>query len=159
MLDAARTVVIAAGLVCWWLLSARNGALREAEREAAVRAQLLREIQGMRMLLLEAQASMPEPGTGDAPWWRERIFRQAAKDGLSVTKFEARPSDLAVGPFALDRREIVLVGAYDAALKFMGWLETSTPRMRIEHFTVNPEGPAGVRATFTILMPRPGAKK
>ena len=149
----ARAAVFGLGVAIWFALAARNATLREAQRAAVTRAQLSREVRALRVAAVESHGLLPEPGQGDASWWKDRLVRVAENAKLAVVGFEARSSDLAIGTYALDRRVIVVRGTMDQVLKYVSWLETSTPRLRIEHFALEPELPSSVRASFTLLLP------
>lgn len=148
-----RGLALAAGVALWWTLAGRNEALRLEEKQAAARAQLALEIRSFENALLESRQGLPEPGTGDPRWWKDRLSGQASRSHLAITRFDAKLSELALGPYTLQRLEIVLEGSFESFLGYLAWLETASPRVRIERFAIEASRPGWVRATILVLCP------
>ena len=143
----------------WWLMWLRNEGLRETERELALRAQLTREVRTLKVAVLSAQPQLPEPGTGDASWWHDRFTQATAVQHLQLDRFDERGAEVPMGPYALLRREVGVRGSYQALMSLLVWMETATPRMRLDSFTIEPLAPADMRATLHVLLPSPRLKR
>ena len=156
---AVRVALLVLVLVVWGWRSARNENLRALDRDALARAQALRDIRLSRAVVVESQSLLPEPGTGDSAWWRDRLDRESQRAGVTLNRNDTKPSEWSVGTFRLERRELSGTGTYDAVLKLMLWMETSSPRVRLQDFSLEPGPPGVVRATLAVLGPVPGGAR
>lgn len=152
-----RAVFATVFLALWWMMTMRNEGLRATEHEMALRAQYAREIRSLRVALLEAQPSLPEPGRGDPAWWKDRFAKESKK--LTVLRNEVRPGELPMGTFAIQRHDLSVKGEYEAVMRLVAWMETATPRVRIDQFVLEPVPPADVRADFVLLLPVPKGRR
>lgn len=151
-----RVGVVLVLVVVWAWRTLVNQELERLDQEAMLRTQTLKEIRLARVSVVESQAGLPEPGAGETTWWRERIEREVAKAGLAVARHETKLAEFSVGTYELERRELVVVGPYDGLVRLTAWIETSTPRLRLQDFEIVPDGVGQVRATLQILTPVPG---
>ena len=149
-----RVGVVLVLFATWWWRSAVNENLRAAERDASARTQALADIKVARAALVESQAGLPDPGTGDAAWWKERLERAAKREGLAVVRHDVRATAHAIGTFKLERRELVVTGTYDAVVRLTSWLESAAPRVRLQDFDLTPES-GMVRASLGLVVPVP----
>lgn len=154
-----RVGVVMVLLAVWGWRTLVNHELARVDHEAMLRTQTIKEIRLARVAVLESQAALPEPGAGDSGWWRDRIEREIARCGLTTAKHETRPAEFAVGTFELERRDLVVVGPYDGVVRLIAWIETATPRLRLQDFELVPDGAGQVRATLLVLTPVPEGGK
>ena len=155
-----RVVGVIVFAAAWALMWQRNEGLMAVEREAVQRAQVSRELRALKVAELSATPQLPQAGEGDAAWWRDRFGGEIAKlKPLALERFESKGAELAMGPYTLLPRELAVRGRYADVLTLVDWIETSTPRMRLAHFTMEPLPPADVRATLTVLLPAPRGRR